>query len=262
MPTARNDGVELYYGARGSGPTVVFVNPAGYGAWCWSWLAEALAGPFETLVWDLRGTGRSDAPDGPYDVETLAADLEAVLSAHGSRTVHLVGAGLGGMIALQYARENSRAATLTLLGTTADGSRVDQQALAGLVTPSDDPDALRESLRGAFSSGVLPAHPDTVDRIVEWRQDDDADPAGWDAQITAMVNFDASDSLYEVTTPALVCHGREDGIVPLDAGRDLAAGLPRGTLQAVEAGHLLAAEEPAVVEDALTGLLEQHIGSL
>ena len=258
MPTATNDGVELYYDTAGEGPTVAFVNPAGYGAWCWSWLADALAGPVETLVWDLRGTGRSDAPAGPYDVPTLADDLDAVLADNGSRTAHLVGAGLGGMVALEHAREYARTGTLTLLGTTADGGRVDRDALDALAAPRDDPEALRDSLRGAFAPGVVDDHPDIVDRIVEWRRDDDAGLDGWAAQADAMTGFDAG-ALYEVTTPALVCHGRADGVVPFEAGQALADGLPRGEFEAIDAGHLLAAEEPEAVEDALTAFLADQL---
>ncbi|WP_299262376.1 alpha/beta fold hydrolase [Halorientalis sp.] len=256
MPTATNGDVDLYYETAGAGPTVAFVESAGYGAWCWSWLVDALAGPVETLVWDLRGTGRSDAPSGPYDVATLAADLEAVLADHGARTVHLVGAGLGGMVALQHARDHGRAATVALLGTTADGSRVDTAALRGLQAPRDDLDALRDSLRSAFSPGVVEGHPDAVDRIVGWRAEDDADSTGWAAQRGAMTGFGMPDC-YEVTTPALVVHGRDDAVVPVGAGRDLADGLPRGTFEGVDAGHLVAVEEPTVVTDALAGHLDE-----
>ena len=155
MPTTSNSGVTLHYETTGDGPTVVFVNDAGYGAWLWGWHHDAVAGPYEALVWDLRGTGESDAPAGPYDVATLAADLEAVLGDHGVRSAHLVGAGLGGMVALEHAREYARAGTLTLLGTTADGSQVDRDALDALAAPLDDPDALWDSLRGAFAPGVV-----------------------------------------------------------------------------------------------------------
>lgn len=255
MPRTERDGVTLYYEAVGSGQTVAFVNPAGYGAWCWSWLVDALAGPVETLVWDHRGTGRSDVPPGPYDVGTLAADLDAVLADHGADGVHLVGAGLGGMVALEHAFRGTRADTLTLVGTTADGARVDADTLDALAAPRDDADALGESLRGAFSAGVVDGHPDAVDRIVEWRAEDDADAAGWDAQTAAMTGYDASDRLYEMTRPTLVCHGRADEVVPFDAGRALADGLPRGSFQSVETGHLAAAEDPGAIEDALTGFL-------
>ena len=164
MPVATNEGVELYYEATGTprppedtereADTVAFVNPAGYGAWVWGWQHAALVEGFETVTWDLRGTGRSDASDGSYPVETLVEDLEAVLSAHGVGNVHLVSAGLGGMVALDYADRFGRAATLTLFGTAANGERVDADALGSLFAPRDDPDALRASLRNTFAADV------------------------------------------------------------------------------------------------------------
>jgi pimeloyl-ACP methyl ester carboxylesterase len=257
MPTAHNGDTELFYETTGDGPTVAFVEPAGYGAWCWSWLVDGLGERFERLVWDLRGTGRSDAPEGPCDVATLASDLEAVLAAHGAGDVHLVGAGLGGMVALEHARRGNRADALALLGTTADGSRVDAGALDALAAPRDDPSALRESLREAFSAGVVDDHPEIIDRIVGWRADDDAALAGWEAQRAAMTDYARKD-IYEVTTPTLVCHGRADAVVPVDAGERLAADLPRGEFRPVDAGHLVAVEEPAVVEDELFAFLDEH----
>jgi pimeloyl-ACP methyl ester carboxylesterase len=185
MPRAHNGEVSLYYETDGEGPTVAFVNDVGYGAWLWGWQHPALAGPFETLVWDLPGTGRSDARPGSPAVADFAADLEAVLSAHGARTVHLVGAGLGGMIALQYALEYGRAGTLALCSTAASGAAVDEAALAALFASPDEPAALRASLDAAFAPGVADAHPDVIDRIAGWRADDDADRAGWEAQAGA-----------------------------------------------------------------------------
>ncbi|MFC6731343.1 alpha/beta fold hydrolase [Haladaptatus sp. GCM10025893] len=121
MDVTTTDGTTLFAQAAGDGETVTFVGDAGYGAWQWGWQHAALTGPFETLVYDHRGVGRSEKPPGPYSVEQLADDLEAVLSAHGARKTHLVGAGLGGMVALDYARRYARARTLTLLGTAARG---------------------------------------------------------------------------------------------------------------------------------------------
>jgi len=273
MPTATNRGVDLYYEVSGDvrplgedapGPagasdraadTVVFVNSVGFGAWLWSWQHDAVAAGFETVVWDLRGTGRSDVPDGPSDARTLAADLEAVLSDAEIADANLVGAGLGGMVALEYAARYGRAATLTLFGTAASGDRVDADALASLFAPRDDPAALRASLRNAFAADIA-AHPDVADDIVGWRREEDADRAGFEGQAAAMTGFDRSDSLYEITTPARVFHGEADTVVPVDAGRDLADGLPRGAFTAVEGGHLCFVEESAAVTDALLGWLE------
>lgn len=257
MPTASASGVDCYYETAGDGPTVAFVNDVGYGGWLWSWQHAALAGPYETLVWDLRGTGRSDAPEGPYDVATLAADLEAVLAAHGVADVHLVGAGLGGMVALAYAREYGRVETLALFGTAPSGEAVDRAALESLFAPPDDPDALRSSLAAAFAAD-LDAHPEVVDDVVGWRADGDARREGWDAQAAAMLGFDATDWLYEVTRPATVFHGVDDAVVAPAAGERLADDLPRGEYRAVDGGHLCFVESAAAVNDELLGFLDEH----
>lgn len=260
MPTVRNDGVELYYEAEGDGETVAFVPDLGLGAWQWGWQHAALAGPYEPLVFDLRGSGRSDAPTGPYAVETLAADLEAVLSDHGARRVHLVGAGLGGMVALRYARDHSRASTLTLIGTSPGGPRAELPAepRERLFAPGDDPDALRESLGVLFSEEFVSDQPAVLDGIAEWRANGDAAREGWEAQNAAFEAFDATDWLYEVTDPVLVVHGEEDRIVPVENGRSLAKGLPRATIETYEgAGHGVWIERSRPVNDRLV----THLGT-
>ncbi|AEH36021.1 alpha/beta fold hydrolase [Halopiger xanaduensis] len=256
MPTATNGSVSLYYDREGDGAPVVFVPEAGLGGWSWGWQHAAVAGPYEAVVWDLRGTGRSDAPPGPYDLETLAGDLEAVLAECEIRNAHLVGCGLGGAVALAAARTSSRVETLSLIGTAAEGSEFD---LEPLFASPDDPDALRESLAAGLSDEFIAEQPDVVDGIVDWRADGDADREGWDAQVAALEGFDASDWLVEVTQPTRVFHGTDDGLVPGETGQDLARGLPRGEFVALEgAGHLAMIERSRTVNDRLLGFLEEQ----
>jgi pimeloyl-ACP methyl ester carboxylesterase len=254
MPTARNGDVSLYYELDGSGDPVAFVGDLGYGAWQWAWQYPAVAGPFAGLVSDTRGTGRSDAPQGPYSVADLAADLDAVLSDAGLGSVHLVGAGLGGLVCLHTALTGSRVESLTLFGTAARGGDIDLDPLFG--TP-DDRAALRRSILVALSDDFVEDAPETVDRIVDWRADEDAPRDAWDAQTAAVRAFDVGDRLYEITTPTLVVHGLDDAVWPVERGRALADGLPRGRFVAVEgAGHLVHVERPRRVNDELVGFLE------
>ncbi|WP_135821707.1 alpha/beta fold hydrolase [Halostella litorea] len=256
MPTANNDGATLYYEADGEGETVAFVGDAGYGAWQWGWTAPAVAGPFETLVYDHRGTGRSDAPAGPYDVETLAADLDAVLAAAGARSAHLVGAGLGGLVALAYAHRHSRAETLTLLATPASGGDLREPADRLLADPSD-PAALRGTLDAAFSPDFVDRQPEVVDGVVEWRAAGDAGPDASRAQAAAAEAYDP-EPLYEVTLPALVLAGEDDPVVPVASAERLAADLPRGEFASFAGRHLFFAERSRPVNDRVQGFLESQ----
>lgn len=254
MPVAHNGPVSLYYETGGEGESVAFVGDVGYGAWQWGWQHAAVAGPYESLVADTRGCGRSDSPAGPYTVQDLAGDLHAVLRAHGVRRAHLVGAGLGGMVALQSALTAGRARSLTLVGTAAAGEGIDPEPLYGA---PDDPDALRDSLAAALSKDFRTTHPDVLDQLVAWRADEDAPREAWEAQAAAVEGFDVRDRLHEVTLPALVVHGTGDAVWPFERGRALADGLPRGEFVAAEgAGHLAHVEHSRVVNDHLVAFLE------
>ena len=260
MTTVRRDGISLYYEIDGDGETVAFLGDIGFGAWQWGWQHAAFSGPFEVLVHDHRGTGRSDAPPGPYTVEDLRADLDAILADHGSRRVHLVGAGLGGMVALQYAREHARARTLTLIGTSPGGpcAQLPVAPRKRLFAPRDDSDALRDSLSRLFSEGFIDKQPEVYEGIVEWRTAGDADRAGWEAQNAAFEGFDASDWLYEITTPVLVLHGEDDEVVPVENGRMLAENLPKADLETYEdAGHGVWIERSRPVNDRILEFLDE-----
>lgn len=233
----------LHYEREGSGESVLFVPEAGTGAWLWSWQFPALAGPFDAIAFDPRGVGRSDPADD-YSLDALVADVEAVCRDAGARTVHLVGSGLGGMVALAHARRHGRARSLTLFATPATGDLVDTDALARLFG-EDWPDV-------AFSEG----YPLDRERIERWRRGD-ADAETRTKLFETMTGFDAG-PLYELGVPALCLGGVDDPVVPASAVAALADGLPRGRYEAVEGRHLCFAEHSAAVNDALLGFLESH----
>jgi len=266
MPIATDGDVDLDY--ERDGPTdrdpVVFVGDAGLGAWLWGWQYRAVVGRYGAVTWDLRGTGRSSTPEGPYSVEPMAADLETVLADAGVGRAHLVGSGLGGMVALQYALAYGRARSLALFGTAAGGAELEadegpagDSGFTALCTDPDDSDALRDSLSALLSEEFRDEQPDVVDGVVDWRAEDDADPGACRWQAAAARAFDLRDRLFEVTDPALVVHGGTDRIVPVAAGRQLADGLPRGKFESHDgAGHLVGVERSRLVNDRLLGFLD------
>lgn len=256
MPTVRTNDADLYYETDGSGETVVFVGDAGFGAWQWGWQHAAVAGPYESLVTDLRGVGRSDGGvAGSLGVDTLSSDLVAILADAGVGSAHIVGAGLGGMVALETALSTARVESLVLVGTAASGDGLD---LDPLWADPDDSDALERSVAAGVSETFREAHPEEIDRIVEWRAAEDADRSTFEAHAAAVASFDRSDRLYEITPPTLVVHGDSDGVWPPDRGRALAEGLPRGEFRAIEAaGHLVHIEASRRVNDELLGFLAE-----
>ncbi|MFW5917146.1 MAG: alpha/beta fold hydrolase [Halorubrum sp.] len=263
MPHANDAGVSLRYeidapDAGDPDEAVVFCGDVGLGAWQFGWQHAALAGPYTVIVPETRGVGRSDSPSGPYTVEGMASDIDAVCAAEGIRNAHLVGYGLGGMVALAYALTSSRPASLTVVGTPPSG---DEYNPAGVWADPSNPAAVEGSLTGLLSEAFREQHPDVLPQIAEWRLGEDADRETFEAHRAAVERFDLSDRLYELTTPTLVVYGTADATCPSHAAEALAEGLPRGERRAIEgARHLVGVEASAAVNDALLGWLAEHAG--
>ncbi len=82
----RDDGIEIHYEERGAGPLVVLApycisHPSVFDS-----LEADLVSDHRVFRYDDRGTGQS-THRGPFDMETGAADLEAVLQAAGGAAI-------------------------------------------------------------------------------------------------------------------------------------------------------------------------------
>ncbi|MFB6140996.1 MAG: alpha/beta fold hydrolase [Halosimplex sp.] len=263
MPYARNDGARLAYEVDGpaDAPVVTFVEGLSYGTWMWDWQRAAFD-DHRTLVWDNRGTGESDEPEGPYTVADMAGDLEAVLADAGVDRTHLVGASLGGMIAQRYVLGHDRVDRLALLCTSPGGDEavpIPEETRAQMLDVPDDYDAaetIRYKMRPAFTDEFRGANPDVVDRIVDWRLETDPSDRAYEWQAAAAADFDASDRLSEIDRPTLVLHGSDDRVLPVENGRLLAEGIPDAEFVEIEgAPHLFFVERAERVNDLLRGFL-------
>jgi pimeloyl-ACP methyl ester carboxylesterase len=74
----RPDGVRIHWERRGSGPLVVLAPYATFHPSAYDPLEDELLPDHTVVRYDDRGTGASDRA-GPYDMETGADDLEAVI---------------------------------------------------------------------------------------------------------------------------------------------------------------------------------------
>jgi pimeloyl-ACP methyl ester carboxylesterase len=100
----RPDGARIHHEVRGEGPLAVLTlgfaaTPATYEG-----LASDLARDHRVVTWDPRGCG-SSTPSGPYDIDTDATDLLALIEALGApAVVYAVGHGVN--VALRAAAQD------------------------------------------------------------------------------------------------------------------------------------------------------------
>ncbi|ADB59061.1 alpha/beta hydrolase fold protein [Haloterrigena turkmenica DSM 5511] len=287
MPRATRDGVSIYYEydeSEGDGTPVVFVQGLGYGRWMWRWQREAVADDRDVIAPDNRGTGRSDAGLPPllprlprklrapllfklagYSIGGLAADLEEVLADAGIRRAHVVGASMGGMIAQRYALEYTRAETLTLCCTSHGGPDAvpvpdeTQEFIFDVPDGANERETIRHRMRPAFTERFTNRNPHLMDRIIEWRLEQDADDPAREAQAAAVLDFDVSDRLEGLRVPTLVLHGTDDRVVPFENGLLLEEAIPNARLERFEGGsHCFFIEHADRVNEELRAFLADH----
>jgi non-heme chloroperoxidase len=88
--------IELYYEDHGSGPAVVLISGWPLDSRSWEPQMHALlAAGHRVIAYDRRGFGRSSRPTEGYNFDTLAADLDVLLTALDVRDAALVGFSLG-----------------------------------------------------------------------------------------------------------------------------------------------------------------------
>lgn len=103
-------GVELFYTDDGptNAPALLFVH-----GWCcdshdWSWQLGDLAADFRVIAPDLRGHGRSSAPESGYDTVDFATDLLELCDHIDARDIVGIGHSMGAMVLSQMAIDRPR----------------------------------------------------------------------------------------------------------------------------------------------------------
>ena len=229
----------------------------------WNSQAEALSRTHRTIRPDLRGTGKSSVPEGPYLMEVLASDVAVALDALGIERTAIAGHSLGGYVALAFARmfaERVSHLALVCSRLAADSPEraatrrelADRAEAAGsvdLVTAAYVPLLLAQE-----SSRV---RPDLAVRSARngrrFRSASGGRTAPRHVAAAGLRRFAA-----DLDIPVLVVAGALDAAIPLAEARAMADAFPRGRLVVCEnSGHLPMLEEPEKVTAALTALVSE-----
>jgi pyruvate dehydrogenase E2 component (dihydrolipoamide acetyltransferase) len=248
-------GVALEVLREGQGEPLLLIPGFGTDASSFALLAPRLVGRCHVLAMNPRGVGGSDGPAG--DVSTLAADAAALVAAAG-KPAHVLGASLGAAAALELALtrpELLRSLTLVtpfvtatprLLAAVTAWCRVASEAspasLARMLAPLlfseallADEAARERTLRGlATACARVPVA--TLERAA--------------AALAAWSGTRAKD-LARLTVRTLVVAAGADLLTP--DGAAIARAIPGARLVVIPgAGHALATEAPAALDEALT----------
>jgi pimeloyl-ACP methyl ester carboxylesterase len=227
--TADAGGIKTNYLEAGQGPAVVLVHGSGPGVTAyanWRLVIPALSEQFRVVAPDMVGFGFTERPANvEYGVRVWADQVLALMDTLDIRSAHLVGNSFGSAISLRVAiQQPDRVNRLVLMGSMG----VPFQITEGLetvwgYTPSFE--NMRKVLdKFAYSRELV------NDELAEVRYRGSMEP-GWQESFSAMfpaprqrwVDAMASPDadLRNLPHEALVVHGREDQVIPLETSYKL-----------------------------------------
>jgi 3-oxoadipate enol-lactonase len=231
-------------------PPVVLVHSAGADHRMWERNLPAVRDRFRLIRYDARGHGRSDIPPAPYTLDDLGTDLVAMLDALGVASAHVVGASLGGLVALWLAvRHPDRVRRAVLAGAAARfGTPEVWEERAGAVRRGGTEAAVDLVMGRFFSERFRREEADVVAGFADVLRRQS--PEGYVGTCLALRDADVRNEISGIRAPSLIVVGDEDVSAPPSDAEVLRAAIPRARLIVLEgAGHLCTVERPDVFED-------------
>lgn len=254
------DGVRLAWATAGAGPVLIkaanWLTHLEY-EWespVWRHWISFFSERFRLVRYDERGCGMTDWKVGDLSFERWVEDLESVVEAVDTHEPFaLLGMSQGAAPCITYAvRHPERVSHLVLYGAYARG-----------VSRREDPEREREyraitellrvgwgkdnpAFRQVFTSRFIPG---ATDQQMDWFNDlcrKTASPENAARLLETRATIDVADLLGKVRTPTLVLHSREDVVVPISEGRNLASEIPGAQFVELDSkNHILLENEPA-----------------
>ena len=239
---------EVHGEATGRAPVLL---THGFGATSQMWAPNlpALTAERQALTWDLRGHGRSDAPEQITHDDCLA-DMAALLDVLGAPRAVLCGMSLGGYLSLLFhLRHPERVAALVLVDT-GPGFRKDAAREEWNATAHRTADALE-----AEGLGVLPQ---TAEHARAHHANGATGVARAARGILTQRDGAVIASLGEIAVPVLVVVGADDAPF-LGAADVMEARIPRARKVVIaDAGHAANMDRPEEFDAAVRDFLEEN----
>jgi pimeloyl-ACP methyl ester carboxylesterase len=259
------NGINIDYRDEGSGLPVIFIHAFPLNQTLWDEQTAELKDHCRTITMDLRGFGNSDAPDGPYSMEQMAADVDALLSNLDIKRAVLVGLSMGGYISLAFLRNYPGAVRAMVLANTragADAANARERRMeAAKKAEREGASAIADDMATlALAPSTLDRRPDIVHRV-RAMVESNAPHAIAAAQRAMAARSDSVEILAGIDFPVLIIGGSEDRLTPVSEAKSMNGAIAGSRLVVIEgAGHLSNLEQPRQFNAALLDFIKSIKG--
>jgi non-heme chloroperoxidase len=269
--------IDLYYEDQGDGDVVVLLAGWPFDARSWEpQVHPMLEAGHRVVAYDRRGFGRSSRPIQGYNFDTLASDLDELLTGLELRDVTLVGFSLGTGELARY---------IGTYGTERLRSCVFIESLApSFYKSGDNPNGVDQAGVADVQKAILADRPAWLTGMLEnflnldeyrgarvsddvvhslWNAGVDASPWGtWACVPTWLEDF--TDDIKRIDIPTLILHGSDDRILSVEGqGRRLHSALPDARYVEIDGGpHIMGVTHATEVNRELLAFIGEPARSM
>ncbi len=261
MPVIQCNDIAIYYETHGKGEPLVLISGLGGDSTFWESSIKTLATRFQIIVYDVRGSGYTDAREASYSIDLFANDLLALLDALHIERVNLLGFSMGGNIALAFAlKYPERLSKLIIAASFATmnlQARLFLDAVLSVYESGATSKQMFDLICPWLVSGSFLSNPANIGLLQYDEGSTNPQPLyAWKNQYLAQQEFDIVSKLSEIKIPTLIIAGEQDRLSHIDDSKILADKIENAILKIVTgSGHLINYEYPDLFHQSILEFL-------
>jgi pimeloyl-ACP methyl ester carboxylesterase len=258
MPYAYIDGLKLAYLSQGKGFPIIFIHGYGGNKEFWNPQIVEISNFYQTITFDLRGTGESDRPNIPYTMNMLVNDIKELMDNLHITKAHILGRSFGGMIAQNFTLKYPNQVNKLILIATNYGNTntewvdlIQNNSLERIELLKKDPyEAFKQESRLVFHIKFrkeMEENPTkkffnlfSMEDLIKSSTINPSRPQDIINQVEAMKTHYTLKRLPEIKHETLLIAASHDRLIPLSTMQKLHELIPKSRLNVIEnSGHFM-----------------------
>ena len=245
MPFIKANGIKTYYEMHGKNSPLICIGGLLNHSGIWKEYLCEIAKKFQVVLFDPRGSGKTETTSPPYTIDLFADDLIALMDALQISSASMICFSMGTLIiqslALRYPKRINRAILLSPFNKIPKTALMQLKVSSKLLHAGIPPNLVAaNSLPWLYGESFL-QEPDRVNHIIHEIMNDPYPPSplSYQGGLSALSHFDITEKLHIIQTEMLLLPGECDLFTPLSSAMELKKNLPHATLHILKnAGHM------------------------
>ncbi len=264
MPKIKVNDISMYYEIHGKGEPMFLIPGFSADTTIWNAVTDKLAEKFQVILFDNRGAGQTDIPNGPYTIEQMVDDLITLCENLSIAKAHFVGSSMGGFILQMLAVKHPELVKSAIICNSTTNINCCFHLYVGaqleLIKAKAPQSALvKASCSWGFSYRFL-SLPGMIENLLQFATNNPHPFTieGYEGQYAALDKFNSDTWVRQMNVPTLVIAGDQDLIFNEKSIKALADKIPGAEYFCfAECGHLPILEYPEQFSDLVVKFVNQ-----